>query len=766
MSVIIVISMLLTILNSDIILSSYAEERVAYGEVVAGGNGYSLFIDDESNLYSYGSNDYGQLGNGSNDYAETPSIIMKDVRAVYSGKDHVLVIDKENNLYSFGHNDSYQLGDGANGDRNKPVRIMTDIKSVSAGDGYTLALSNNGKLFGFGKNDVGQLGLKIKPVVKQITFIMDGVKEVSTGLNHSFVVLDDGRLLGFGSNQYHKINSSDVAFFDEPIELMKDVKTVSAGAEHSLVVKENFDLYGFGNNSLKQLSDDLLYVVNEPVLIMNNVLDVKTGFSGNIIRKTDGSVMTFGKFFNDERKNGEPFHKIDFPVASYSIGFNDTIYALKPVAHQLEYDYQSGEYKKLLNDSAFKMEYMADGHLIDYSSAKKLYSRKLFNGVSKDEFEPALMKKASALEALVIIGRAFEWDVDKSISETEFSDVTSWAAPYVRYAVDNGLTSGIGNGLFGADILDGKRIFTWIVSELGEDKSDVWSNPEYYEEKVGIDIPSSAYRSDLVTAVYQALIRKNSGLNSEVIDGIKEKIVGGDEAVINWTGSKDNKPYNVEARLLEIKSETIKLEEEYKNRKLIAITFDDGPSVHTERLLNALKKYDAKSTFFVLGTCASVYPQFLVRMRDEGHEIANHSFIHPDLSRMSWSGVVDQIDHCDAVIRSATGVETTLVRPPYGAYNRTVRNICKQKNKSIIMWDIDTRDWQYKDRHYVKRYIVLHAKENSIMLLHDLHSTSVDGFIDALPVLVENGYKLVTVTELMKHNNKKLVPGQVYSSGR
>ncbi len=768
MSILLVLSMILTILNSDILLTAHADEAFIYGNVVAGGNGYSLFIDENSDLYSYGSNEYGQLGNGTNDYCTKPEIVMNDVRTVFSGKDHVLIIDSSDNLYAVGRNNYSQLGDGGADDCSDPVLIMSDVKTACAGDSYSLVVTKSGTLYAFGKNDVGQLGLKASEIVHDPTVVMENVSSVSAGVNHSFVVTEDGLLYGFGSNEYHKINSSDVHYFDSPVELMKDVRSVSAGATHSMVLKTDLKLYGFGNNALNQISDKLLYVVEKPSFIMDGVIDVKAGFTGNIVKKSSGEVSVFGNFFNSAE--GNIFQdSIDFPVANIEIGFNDSVYVVKPDGKLLEYSFRNKEFIKLLRNSAFGEEYTSGGNYIDYKAAKKLYDRGLFNGVRMDEFEPMLTKKASAIEAIVIIGRAFHWEVDDDIKETEFADVPVWAAPYVRYAVDHAITSGVGNGLFGADLISGKRIFTWLVTQLGEDKAAVWKNPEIYEEKYSLLVPKSSFRSDLAGIVYQVVLIDDANrvsVNREVVDALKNKVIKKDAAVLLMEKISDNILYDVEARLLFIKSKTLSLEEEYKNRKLIAITFDDGPSKHTKRLLDALKKYEARSTFFVLGSCASLYPEYLVRMKNEGHEIANHSYIHPDLSRMSWGNVLGQIDSCDSVIRNATGLETTLLRPPYGAYNATVKNICRQKNMSIIMWDIDTRDWQYKDRAYVKRYLIMHAREGSIVLLHDLHSTSVDGFIDALPTLVEKGYHLVTVTELMKHYKKDLVPGEVYRSAR
>jgi len=190
-----------------------------------------------------------------------------------------------------------------------------------------------------------------------------------------------------------------------------------------------------------------------------------------------------------------------------------------------------------------------------------------------------------------------------------------------------------------------------------------------------------------------------------------------------------------------------------------AITFDDGPGAHTARLLNALKQYNAKATFFVLGSYVKNNSALIQRMVDEGHEVANHSYDHKDFKKLSDADVLSQIRRTSNAIAAITGEKPTLLRPPYGSFTRRITNLAEQEGLALVLWSPSPEDWKYRDVDYVYKYIIDNVKAGSTLLLHDIHKTTVDGFIKALPVLIERGLKLVTVSELVD-----LKPGDVHPS--
>ncbi|MEY9927422.1 peptidoglycan/xylan/chitin deacetylase (PgdA/CDA1 family) [Catenulispora sp. GP43] len=181
--------------------------------------------------------------------------------------------------------------------------------------------------------------------------------------------------------------------------------------------------------------------------------------------------------------------------------------------------------------------------------------------------------------------------------------------------------------------------------------------------------------------------------------------------------------------------------------KCIALTFDDGPGPDTGRLLDLLKAQNVPATFFVLGEQAVKYPSVVNREYAEGNEVGNHTWDHKDLSKLPAAAVQDEINRAADAI-AATGIpRPTLVRPPYGAVNDTVRSV---GGFPFIMWRVDPEDWKYPDPARVADQIVGHAKPGRIVLSHDTHKTTVDAMPAVVERLKQQGYTFVTVSTLLK----------------
>lgn len=191
--------------------------------------------------------------------------------------------------------------------------------------------------------------------------------------------------------------------------------------------------------------------------------------------------------------------------------------------------------------------------------------------------------------------------------------------------------------------------------------------------------------------------------------------------------------------------------------KCIALTFDDGPGPDTGRLLDLLKAQNVPATFFVLGNQAVKYPDLVRREYAEGNEVGNHTWDHKDLSTLSAAAVQDEITRgADAI--AGTGIpRPTLVRPPYGAVNGTVRAVA---GYPFILWRVDPEDWKYPDPARVADQIVGHAKPGRIVLSHDTHATTVAAMPAVIQRLKAQGYTFVTVSTLMK--GVSLQNGQSY----
>lgn len=187
---------------------------------------------------------------------------------------------------------------------------------------------------------------------------------------------------------------------------------------------------------------------------------------------------------------------------------------------------------------------------------------------------------------------------------------------------------------------------------------------------------------------------------------------------------------------------------EFSNKKLIAFTFDDGPSyIGTNKLLDNLDKYNARVTFFVLGSRVENYKDTLTKAYKMGNTIGNHTYSHSNLLKLDNYSVMDEIKKTNETIKNIIGSETIYLRPPYGSINSDIKNI---SNMYTILWDLDTEDWKNKDKDRIADYIVSNAHDGSIVLLHDLYETSVDGALLAMERLEKEGYAFVTIDEMIK----------------
>ena len=184
----------------------------------------------------------------------------------------------------------------------------------------------------------------------------------------------------------------------------------------------------------------------------------------------------------------------------------------------------------------------------------------------------------------------------------------------------------------------------------------------------------------------------------------------------------------------------------FKNKKLIAFTFDDGPnSKTTNKLLDNLDKYNARVTFFVVGNRVKTYEDTLKRAYDMGNLIGSHTYSHKNLFELNNNQIVDEIKKTNNVIKEVTGSNTLYLRPPYGNTNKNIKNLANMYN---ILWDLDTEDWKYKDKNKIAKYIIDNAHDGGIILLHDLYETSIDGALLAMEELSKNGYAFVTIEEM------------------
>ena len=200
-------------------------------------------------------------------------------------------------------------------------------------------------------------------------------------------------------------------------------------------------------------------------------------------------------------------------------------------------------------------------------------------------------------------------------------------------------------------------------------------------------------------------------------------------------------------------------------KKIVALTFDDGPSpIWTPQILDVLKKANVKATFFMTGMHVKEYPDVARRVAKEGHEIGNHSFNHNVLLYYTKEELKEEILTAEAIIRNATGQKTTLFRPPKAWLTKREKKKIKELGYKVVLWTLNSKDWVTFDDKYIIRYIVKNVRPGDIILFHDSGGVfSIEGGDRHETVLAvrrvieklrEQGYQFVTVGELLKMEPK------------
>ncbi|MDR1262175.1 MAG: polysaccharide deacetylase family protein [Oscillospiraceae bacterium] len=194
----------------------------------------------------------------------------------------------------------------------------------------------------------------------------------------------------------------------------------------------------------------------------------------------------------------------------------------------------------------------------------------------------------------------------------------------------------------------------------------------------------------------------------------------------------------------------------------VALTFDDGPSVYTKRILDTLERYGAKATFCVLGSRVNNYASTIERANRMGCEIIGHSWSHKSLTSLPLAEIENDISRTASVIKRVTGTAPKLFRPPYGSVNNDVRLAARRQGAAIIMWSVDTLDWSSRNADRVYNAIMSEVKNGSIILCHDMYATTADAVSLAVPELIRRGYQLVTVSELLRFDENGVTAGMTY----
>lgn len=269
--------------------------------------------------------------------------------------------------------------------------------------------------------------------------------------------------------------------------------------------------------------------------------------------------------------------------------------------------------------------------------------------------------------------------------------------------------------------------------------------------------------------------------NENIIDINNNQIVNntinGENSITNntITNSVTEKKEDTNNSETESKSENTKEEivtlPTGKNRKIdlskpmVALTFDDGPNGKaTPKILDTLEKYGVVATFFDLGQNMANYPKVVKREETIGCEVESHTYAHKNLNKLTSAQIKADMEKAEKVYQNVLGHKPSLVRPPYGNANSTVKSTLKYP---LINWDIDTLDWKSRNAESVLKEIHKYSDyDGRIILMHGIYNSTAEAVEKLVPELIDKGYQLVTVSEMAKYKNVTLKNGTVYLNFR
>lgn len=187
----------------------------------------------------------------------------------------------------------------------------------------------------------------------------------------------------------------------------------------------------------------------------------------------------------------------------------------------------------------------------------------------------------------------------------------------------------------------------------------------------------------------------------------------------------------------------------YNEKKLLVLTFDDGPSKHTTELLDFLESTNTPATFFLLGEQAEKYPD-IVLQESLNNLVCIHSYTHKFFTKISKEEVLEQVNKTSNIIQDITSITPKYIRVPYGILDDNVKETLKEVNLENVLWTVDSLDWKFKNKEQVVEYIKQNTTGNDIILMHDILQSSIDAAKEIITYYNEQGYEFVTIDEFLK----------------
>lgn len=264
----------------------------------------------------------------------------------------------------------------------------------------------------------------------------------------------------------------------------------------------------------------------------------------------------------------------------------------------------------------------------------------------------------------------------------------------------------------------------------------------------------------------------NAEINIDKVDHTKINVLFNDKSTTFYiTDNAEIKNIEiVNNELTEATKISLNLDDDYhkehtilENAKLVAFTFDDGPSKYTLDIVDILEKYNASATFFEVGYNIKAHSEVTKEVSERGFEIANHTTDHSKLTKLTESKYLSKINDNNTIFKEITGKDMPYLRPPYGSYNDKIK---AKAGVPIVTWSLDTRDWESRNKDKIIDMVMSNIKEGDIILFHDLYESTKDAVKELMPLLKEEGYQVVSVTELFASKGIILEAGTSYRHAR
>lgn len=192
-----------------------------------------------------------------------------------------------------------------------------------------------------------------------------------------------------------------------------------------------------------------------------------------------------------------------------------------------------------------------------------------------------------------------------------------------------------------------------------------------------------------------------------------------------------------------------------RQKNQVALTFDDGPSIYMDEILDILKENDVKATFFLIGSHVEKYPETIKRITEEGHEIGNHSWSHRNFSKLTADEIRQELDKTTEIIVSTGGKASNLFRPPYGNNSEESVAIIHDHGYNIVNWSVDSKDWSGVSVNRILANVQSRLAPGSVILMHcSGKKKAMTNILSALPKVIalirEQGYEFATVSEVLE----------------